>query len=84
MSLITTSGLLTTQSTANTVTGIGKSTPGVTTTGTSSSGTSSSHSSGTTTTSVAQSGTQEVRIWIGIEGVLVGVLGAVGLFVGLF
>ena len=73
------------QSITDTAAGNGKSTlVDVTTTGTSSSGTSTSHTSGIATTSVAQSGTQEVKIWMGIEGDLVGVLGVIGLFAGLF
>jgi len=77
------SGPLTTKSATNTATGVGKSTlVGTATAGTSSSGTSSSHTSGTATASVVQSGTQGVKIWKGIEGVLVGVLGVVGFFCG--
>jgi hypothetical protein len=54
----------------------------VVTTGTSG-GTASTHSGGGVSTSVAGSGAQEMRMRMGIEGLAVGVLGAVGFIAGL-
>jgi hypothetical protein len=48
-----------------------------------STGTISTHSSGGVSTSVAESGAQEMRMRVGVEGVAMGVLGVVGFVAGL-